>query len=217
MDSAALPPLQILAPSLFKRQGFELTGTLQAWLQIPGERAKGFWLRTAQGDYRIKLSKAAWQLLLRFPQPPSIGTSVRVLGKCKQKDGKVKLKAEQLVLLQQECQGSCWQPQAGQPQPVQTPSSQHLLGKILICQKSDCCRRGGAAVKKAMLTHLEASGLLGQVEVKGTGCLGGCSKGPNLIVMPGKTRLNRLTPADVPSILAEHFPQTICQAVQMAG
>jgi (2Fe-2S) ferredoxin len=227
------------------QQQFELIGILKAWRQEPGERAKGFWLETPQGEYLIKLTKVARQLLQNIPTGlPMAGSQVRVVGKCKQKDGKLKLKAQQLQPLSYSrltgvhlgaysqdgddqlnegdnplCRTGCAaqncalqlpvKAQVEKAKVVKAQSGQAKAGKtvatqILICQKSDCCRRGATAIKKAMMAQLAACGLTEQVEIKSTGCLGGCSKGPNLMVMPGKTRLNRLTPADVPLVLADY-------------
>jgi (2Fe-2S) ferredoxin len=77
--------------------------------------------------------------------------------------------------------------------------------KILVCQKSDCQKRGGAAVCKALENALNARGLEEQVTVQGTGCLKQCKAGPNIVVMPDKTRYSRIKPAEVPAIVDKHF------------
>ena len=77
--------------------------------------------------------------------------------------------------------------------------------QILVCQKSDCQKRGGAAVCKALENALNARGLEGQVTVRGTGCLKQCKAGPNIVVMPDKTRYSRIAPAEIPAIVDKHF------------
>ncbi|MEG4285444.1 (2Fe-2S) ferredoxin domain-containing protein [Microcoleus sp. A006_D1] len=77
--------------------------------------------------------------------------------------------------------------------------------KILVCQKSDCQKRGSAAVCKALENALNARGLEGQVTVQGTGCLKQCKAGPNIVVMPDKTRYSRISPAEIPAIIDKHF------------
>lgn len=77
--------------------------------------------------------------------------------------------------------------------------------KILVCQKSDCQKRGGAAICKALENALKARGLEEQVTVQGTGCLKQCKAAPNIVVMPDKTRYSRIKPAEVPAIVDKHF------------
>ena len=77
--------------------------------------------------------------------------------------------------------------------------------KILVCQKSDCQKRGGAAICKALENALNARGLEGEVTVQGTGCLKQCKAGPNIVLMPDKTRYSRIVPAEIPAIIDKHF------------
>ncbi len=76
---------------------------------------------------------------------------------------------------------------------------------ILMCQKSDCMKRGGKAVCQALQDALSDRGLQNQVTIKGTGCMKQCKVGPNL-VMPDKTRYTRITAREIPDIIEQHFP-----------
>lgn len=84
-------------------------------------------------------------------------------------------------------------------------TSTKTKAKILVCQKSDCQKRGGAAVCKALENALNARGLEGQVTVQGTGCLKQCKAGPNIVLMPDKTRYSRIKPTEIPGIIDKHF------------
>ena len=84
-------------------------------------------------------------------------------------------------------------------------TSTKTKAKILVCQKSDCQKRGGAAVCKALENALNARGLEGQVTVQGTGCLKQCKAGPNIVLMPDKTRYSRIKPAEISAIIDKHF------------
>lgn len=77
--------------------------------------------------------------------------------------------------------------------------------KILVCQKSDCQKRGGAAVCKALENALNSQGLEGHVTVQGTGCLKQCKAGPNIVLMPDKTRYSRIAPTEIPALIEKHF------------
>ena len=75
--------------------------------------------------------------------------------------------------------------------------------KVLVCQKSNCCKRGGKAVMKKLKKLAEDSGLDGKVAVKSTGCMGKCSKGPVMLV--GKTRHCKVKAGKVKSIVERHL------------
>ncbi|MFM6058529.1 MAG: (2Fe-2S) ferredoxin domain-containing protein, partial [Microcystis aeruginosa] len=76
---------------------------------------------------------------------------------------------------------------------------------VLICQKSDCWKNGGARVCQRLESGLEEKGLGEAVNIKLTGCLKQCKKGPNLVVMPDKKHYNQVAPQDVPSLIERHF------------
>ena len=77
---------------------------------------------------------------------------------------------------------------------------------ILVCQKSDCMNRGGKTLCQALEATLSDRGLEDQVTIKGTGCMKNCKAGPNL-VMPDKTRYNRIQAAQVPALIDKYFDQ----------
>jgi (2Fe-2S) ferredoxin len=76
---------------------------------------------------------------------------------------------------------------------------------ILICQKSDCRKKGGAAVCKALEEQLRQKGLEDNVTIKGTGCMSRCKAGPNVVVMPDKARYTKIQPEEIPDLIANHF------------
>ena len=75
---------------------------------------------------------------------------------------------------------------------------------ILMCQKSNCMKRGGKAMCHAINTAIRDRGLEEQVTLKGTGCMKACGKVP-VVFMPGKNRYTQLDPKDVGSLIDEHF------------
>jgi (2Fe-2S) ferredoxin len=48
-------------------------------------------------------------------------------------------------------------------------------------------------------------GLENEVEIKATGCLKQCKAGPNLVVMPDKTRYSRVQAEEIPELIDKHF------------
>lgn len=71
---------------------------------------------------------------------------------------------------------------------------------ILVCQNRSCQRNGSESVLAAFqaleLPHIFASG---------SDCLGQCSSGPTVQVLPDRTWYCRVKVADVATIAAEHL------------
>jgi (2Fe-2S) ferredoxin len=196
---------------------FDLEGRFLGFV-AEGYKLKLLRLATASGEYTIKLPKELRSLLYRTLTP---GEWVQVVGYQKFDKGRVKFKAERVVPIsvqsvQSDQQQSGIQstqsaihpiPQRGQLShivPAQPPA-RTKPATILVCQKSDCCKRGGAALMKALKTELADRGLTDQVSLCGTGCMKQCKAGPNL-VMPDKSRYTRIQATEVPALLDEHFP-----------
>ncbi len=69
-----------------------------------------------------------------------------------------------------------------------------------------CCSAAGSGrVLKALHSELGAKGLSDEIQVSSCGCLGICDSGPVMIVYPEGTWYTKLTPDDVPEIVASHF------------
>ncbi|MBG1262753.1 (2Fe-2S) ferredoxin domain-containing protein [Nostoc commune] len=183
---------------------FSLEGRFINFVIKDGYKLKGLMLGTHEGESYIKLAKhlrAAFDLRL----PP--GTWLQVVGYKKHdlKDGTVTLKAERVMAARSEMVIQT-------ATPVQEPPSidnakvkpAKTKATILVCQKSDCMKRGGKAVCQALEAALSDRGLEDQVTIKGTGCMKNCKAGPNL-VMPDKTRHSRIQATQVPALMDKHF------------
>ncbi|MEH1797717.1 MAG: (2Fe-2S) ferredoxin domain-containing protein [Nostoc sp.] len=184
---------------------FCLEGRFINFVIKDGYKLKGIMLGTHEGESYIKLAKhlrAAFDLRL----PP--GTWLQVVGYKKHdlKDGTVTLKAERVMAARSEI---------GRVEtiaPVQEPPSidnvkvkpAKTKATILVCQKSDCMKRGGKGVCQALEAALSDRGLEDQVTIKGTGCMKNCKAGPNL-VMPDKTRHSRIQAAQIPALMNQQF------------
>jgi len=69
-----------------------------------------------------------------------------------------------------------------------------------------CCSAAGSGrILSALHGELGAKGLGDEVQVSSCGCLGVCDSGPLMIVYPEGTWYTKLTPNDVPEIVAAHF------------
>ena len=164
-----------------------------------GYKLKGLLLGTSEGECYIKLAKHLRSAFdLRLPQ----GTWLQVVGtkQYNAKKDQVTLVAERVMAASADMGTVAAQiPAKTKPAKTQT---------ILICQKSDCMRRGGKALCQALESELRNSGLENSVTIKGTGCMKNCKSGPNL-VMPDKTRYSKIKAEQVPALIDKHFSREI--------
>lgn len=199
-------------------QAFQLEGR---FLGFTGEssfkKLKYIRLATALGEQRIKLSKELRPMLYGRLTP---GEWIRVTGyqKVDAENGTRKLKAEQIVYALPSSaleQPALLEKPALREEPVsrEWPSQgdeKRTIAKsacILICQKSDCCKRGSRQVAQALQTELSDRGLADQVTIKPTGCMKRCKEGAN-VVMPDKSRYTRVHPKGISALVDQHFPET---------
>jgi (2Fe-2S) ferredoxin len=190
-----------------EKSEFCLEGRFINFVIKDGYKLKGLLIETLEGESYVKLAKhlrAAFDL--RLPQ----GTWLQVVGQKKHdlKNGKVILKAERVMAARDEI-GKNHRITSVQELPSIHDHTKAKPAKtkatILVCQKSDCMKRGGKEVCQALEAALSDRGLEDKVTIKGTGCMKNCKAGPNL-VMPDKTRHSRIPAAQIPSLIDKHFP-----------
>ena len=164
-----------------------------------GYKLKGLLLWTSEGECYIKLAKHLRSAFdLRLPK----GTWLQVVGtkQYNAKKDQVTLVAERVMAASADMGTVTAQNLAKtKPDKVQT---------ILVCQKSDCMKRGGKALCQALESELTNHGLENSVAIKGTGCMKNCKAGPNL-VMPDKTRYSKVKAEQVADLIDKHFPGEI--------
>ncbi len=179
---------------------FILEGRFLGFEIEDGFKIKRLNLATAEGEYCIKLAKEA-KASVRGVLTPGDWLTITGEKRINLETDEVKYKA---YLIQQT---SPAQGVAASVSVPATPAKAKPQATILVCQKSDCMKRGGKAVCQALQAELHDRGLHDQVTIKMTGCMKQCKEAPNLVVMPGKTRYSRIQAADVPALLDQHFPQ----------
>jgi (2Fe-2S) ferredoxin len=200
---------------------FCLEGRFIDFVIKDGYKLKGLQIWTADGECYVKLAK---HLRFAFDLGLPPGTWLQIVGKKKHElaTGQVTLKAERVMAARQDVANETIT-QMGMPSRVsqlQEPTSISKENKkstktkstILVCQKSDCMKRGGKALCQALEATLSDRGLEDQVTIKGTGCMKNCKAGPNL-VMPDKTRYSRISAAQVPALMDKHFADTTVKEV----
>lgn len=185
---------------------FALEGRLLGFFDKKNKKAKQLGIATVEGIQTIDLSLSKKERA-SLSDALNRGDRVRVSGKRKLnlKTGKLKLKARQV--LPASPAEICQQYTSASPCQLEseTAPAPDKPVKILICQKSDCRKRGGKAVCQALEESLRESGLQDRVKIKATGCMSRCKLGPNVVVMPDKTRYTKFKPKEVPQLIAKHL------------
>lgn len=146
-----------------------------------------------KNEFQIKLAKESRAFLLRVLKP---GDQILVMGKKKldKHTGQFKLKAEQVNKLTLDLE------QRIPPHPA-LHSQPKPKAKILMCQKSGCLKRGGKRLCQELEATLCDRGLQDRVKIERTGCLKRCSQAPNVVLMPGKTRLSGMHPDAIATLI----------------
>jgi NADH:ubiquinone oxidoreductase subunit E len=174
-----------------------------------GYKLKGLMLSTDGGECYVKLAQ---HLRMAFNLQLPLGTRLQVMGTkqyCSKKN-QITLKAQQVTIALANVCGVTHTPDL-----TTAPCAQRMLNKssqvILICQKSDCVRRGSNLLCRIIEQELRvAEGgrshrhLTDNVTIKSTGCMKNCKAGPNLI-MPDKTRYSQVKPEQIPALVKKHF------------
>jgi (2Fe-2S) ferredoxin len=177
---------------------FNGIGELLGFVIQDGHKIKYLKIIISEREYWIKPAKEIREQIVQTIPP---GCWVEVRGESKRclKTGKVKLKAHTVKLTNNpnDLKSSVF---VAQSFPSNKP-----LESILVCQKSDCWQRGGKAVCQMLETKLRDRGLENRVQIKRTGCLKQCKKGPNLVMLPDKARYSHVQPQQVSTLIEKHF------------
>jgi (2Fe-2S) ferredoxin len=167
---------------------FCLEGRFLDFVIKDGYKLKGLLLATSEGQCYVKLAK---HLRIAFDLRLPRGTWLQVVG-TKKYDAKKEEIAPNLNI-----QKVSLAPETSKPKPEKKQT-------ILMCQKSDCMKRGGKTLCQVLESELSDRGLQDTVNIKGTGCMKNCKAGPNL-VMPDKTRYTKVNPSQVAILVDKHF------------
>lgn len=189
--------------SKFPKQGipFESEGQFLGFL--PDKDGKLKYLRWQAGAdvFSGKIPKSLRSALYRTLKP---GDTVQICGE-REVDphkGREKWVLYRVVPLGEKAEGmslTTAPASGGETEPV-VPK---VKGKVLVCQKSDCYRRGAGAVMQALNAHLAAYS--GSICVQGVGCMKDCKRGPHVVFMPDKARYSGVSPQGIPDLLERHF------------
>jgi (2Fe-2S) ferredoxin len=179
---------------------FCLEGRFLEYAIVDGYKLKGLILGTAEGECYVKLSK---HLRCEFLGKLQRGTWLEIVGTKKycSKTGGFRLKAERVMTARENGEAHIKPEKAEKIPPAKKAT-------ILMCQKSDCMKRGGRQLCQALMEELSDRALDDSVTIKGTGCMKNCKGAPN-IIMPDKTRYSGVKASQVPALLDKHFGKVV--------
>lgn len=201
-----------MGKSNHQQSEFVIEGRFLSFATKDSYKLKYIRLAANADEYLIKIPKELRSALYRRLTP---GIWLQVTGQQSfSEGGTAKLKAYQItpIAVPSETPSAAEHlPCAVAPMPVPAQAEGIKKSNILVCQKSDCCKRGGRALVAALQTELDQRGLSDQVAIKSTGCMKDCKAGPNL-VMPDKTRYSRIQSTDVSALLDKHFSTPVATA-----
>jgi len=76
---------------------------------------------------------------------------------------------------------------------------------VLICGGASCISNHSHDIKDKIFQELRKNGIEDDVRVIETGCMGPCELGPVMLVYPDKVFYQQLKPADIETIVKDHF------------
>ena len=74
---------------------------------------------------------------------------------------------------------------------------------VAVCVSTGCEALGTKGVLKAFEEEIKRQGLEGKIDIKETGCLGFCEKGPRVVIYPEEIYYFRVKSTDVPEIVSK--------------
>ena len=190
--------------SKYKTSNFTLVGKLS---KIKLKSGKIKYLKLIADDRKlwIKISKQVRNSLERQLHS---GDILEIAGEKKQriKTGKSKFKAYNVKLIAQPAPSKI--AHLKQKQVSLAPifdRQKKSPAKVLVCQKSNCWKRGGKEICQQLETAFGDRGLESLIQIKKTGCLKKCKKAPNLVMMPDKATYSKVKPQEIPNLIEKHL------------
>ncbi len=190
---------------------FSLEGRFLGFVFKDGYKIKYLRLAARETECWVKVSKA---LRSSIQQELTPGDWIQVSGEqeLNWKTGKLKLKADEIELPKARLEKENTLGLATTKVDVAPVGKRKAT--VLVCEKSDCCKRGAKEVCQALAQTLRDRGLADQVTIKGTGCMDRCKAGPNIVVMPDKTRYSRIDASEIPGVIEKHFgSESACETM----
>ncbi len=183
---------------------YQIEGEFLGFIPKPGGELKYIQLQVGERIIPIKLAKELRETLgKKLVEGDRLSVLLEQTGTGI--GSKLKLKSDQVIILGREDKSLV--SQSGSVSPSSIPA-QNKKGKILVCRKSSCSKRGGKQLYQALTETLQHLGLQDRVKIELTGCQKQCKKAPSIILMPGKVKHANVHPDNLASLLEAHYLTT---------
>ncbi|MEL6494358.1 MAG: (2Fe-2S) ferredoxin domain-containing protein [Cyanobacteria bacterium J06623_7] len=183
--------------------GFHLSGKLSK-IAYKKKKIQYIKLETSETAYWIKIPKKLREKIASLS--PGYQLEVEGIAKQQLKTGKTRHKAQKVMIVAPNL------PDYSITAKTATRSLLPILdreikskAKVLICQKSNCWKKGGKKVCDEIESVLDGLGLTREIPIKKTGCLKQCKKAPALVMLPDKARYSKVKPKQVAKIVEKHL------------
>ena len=194
---------------------FHLVGTASKFALKKNGKVKSFELKTPKGNFCFKIPHKLHKRL-NCQLYPNVKLEVKGKADICPKKAKIKLKIEQINVLSTSPSPSPFDLEffdtalengaiLESSNTVANSTTSEPKGKILLCKKSSCWKRGSKAIYEKITEELREQGLEDSVTVKKTGCMGRCKSAPNLVVLPGKNRYECFREGEINRLIKGNF------------
>ncbi len=181
---------------------FQLQGKFVGFIYKSNGQSKSLILAVGERELRIKIAQN-----IRDSQQLNLvpGDWISITGEQEFKGNFTKLKLQAYEITRLSCDVKCAQEKVNNATVTTQGKTCPKKGKILLCNKSDCAKRGGRKLHKILEETLSNLGLEDHVTIEKTSCQKRCGKAPNLILMPGKAKHSKPNPQTITELLEEHY------------
>ncbi len=194
--------------SKYKTSQFTFVGQLSK-IKLEGKKIKYLKLVTSDRKYWIKINK---QVRKNLDRNLVVGCYVEITGTQKQclKTGKSKFKAQGVKIIVHPSEAKVAKVKQKQVSLASIFDRQKKsAAKVLVCQKSNCWKRGGKELCQQLETAFSDRGLEDLIQIKKTGCLKKCKKAPNLVMMPDRAVYSKVKPKQINDLVEKHLTVSI--------
>lgn len=188
-----------------QKSTYKIEGEFLGFIPKPGGKLKYIRVQVGERVIPIKLAKELRETLGQelvegdrlsiFLEPENSGHI-----------SKLKLKSDRIERLDPRGESLISESRSASSSVSSTSKSEiRDRGKVLICRKSSCSKRGGKQLYRALIETLKQLGLQERVGIELTDCQKQCKQAPSLILMPGHVKHAYVHPDNLASLLKAHY------------
>ncbi len=181
---------------------FQLQGKFVGFIYKSNGQSKALILLVGERELKVKIDKSLQDTKALNILP---GDWISITGEQEFKGNFSKLKLKAYEITRLSCNLKCDQEKENDATVTIQGKTCPKKGKILLCSKSDCAKRGGRQLHQILEKTLCNLGLENHVTIEKTSCQKRCGKAPNIILMPVKSKHSKPNPKTIAELLEEHY------------